>query len=100
MSLDAVPAIGSLADPASTAAAAAAQPATPGVFDALVDSLGSLNSQMLNAEQATTELALGKSDNVHSVMMGAEQTRLAFELMISVRSKVLDAYQELMRMQV
>jgi flagellar hook-basal body complex protein FliE len=32
--------------------------------------------------------------------MGMEQTRLSFELMLAVRNKVLDAYQELMRMQV
>jgi flagellar hook-basal body complex protein FliE len=37
---------------------------------------------------------------MHQAMMSGEQTRLAFDLMLQVRGKVLDAYQELLRMQV
>jgi flagellar hook-basal body complex protein FliE len=39
-------------------------------------------------------------DNLHQAMMAGEQTRLAFDLMLQVRGKILDAYQELLRMQV
>jgi flagellar hook-basal body complex protein FliE len=76
------------------------QPSSPNTFESVLSSVGELNSQLLAREQSVAQLALGKTDNLHQVVMGAEQTRLAFELMLSVRNKVLDAYQELMRMQV
>ena len=39
-------------------------------------------------------------ESLHHTVIGMEQTRLSFELMLAVRNKTLDAYQELMRMQV
>jgi flagellar hook-basal body complex protein FliE len=65
-----------------------------------VSGLRELNSDMIANQNAVADLALGKSDNLHQVMMRSEQTRLDFELMMAVRNKVLEAYQELMRMQV
>ena len=78
-----------------------ASPDTTGVaFDSLVQSLDDLNARMQAGSEATSQLALGKADNLHQIMINGEQTRLQFELMLSVRNKVLEAYQELMRMQV
>jgi flagellar hook-basal body complex protein FliE len=50
--------------------------------------------------QATQDLILGKSDNVHEAMVKSEESKLAFNLMIEVRNKLVDSYKELMRMQV
>lgn len=69
-------------------------------FDAVMQSLDGLNARMQAGAEATAQLALGKADNLHQIMINGEQTRLEFELMLSVRNKVLEAYQELMRMQV
>jgi len=69
-------------------------------FDGLVDSIAGLNDKLNASNEAVHALALGQVDNLHQVMMSGEQTRLAFDLMLQVRSKVLDAYQELLRMQV
>jgi len=50
--------------------------------------------------QATQDLILGKSDNIHEAMVKSEESKLAFNLMIEVRNKLVDSYKELMRMQV
>lgn len=73
---------------------------TDSVFDQLVSQLSEIDAGMKNNASATTELALGQSDNLHQVMIGAERTRLQFELAMSMRNRVLEAYQEIMRMQV
>ena len=69
-------------------------------FSTLVDQLSGLNEQMQANRQAVQAVALGETDNLHQVMMNLERTRLNFDLMLQVRNKILDAYQELMRMQV
>jgi flagellar hook-basal body complex protein FliE len=71
-----------------------------GLFDKLVSSLGEIDAGVERNTQAATELALGQADNLHQVLIGAEQTRLQFELAMSMRNRVLEAYQEIMRMQV
>ena len=99
MTLEALAAL----EPASLAKAAtfgspAAAPDT--AFDTVLNSLDRLNTQMQANDQSIQQLALGGTDNLHQVMMSLERTRLAFELALQVRNKALEAYQELMRMQV
>jgi flagellar hook-basal body complex protein FliE len=69
-------------------------------FDSLVDGIEALNQKLVASTDAVHAMALGQVDNMHQAMMSGEQTRLAFDLMLQVRGKVLDAYQELLRMQV
>jgi flagellar hook-basal body complex protein FliE len=71
-----------------------------GLFDRLVSSLGEIDSGFQAGGRASTELALGQSDNLHQVMIAGERTRMQFELAMSMRNRVLEAYQEIMRMQV
>jgi flagellar hook-basal body complex protein FliE len=79
---------------------AGVQDATGNGFDQLVASLQELNSKLVASQESVGQLALGHTDNLHRVMMNMEQTRLSFELMLAVRNKALEAYQDLMRMQV
>jgi len=72
----------------------------PSAFDALVDQVAGVNQQMQINQQAVQSVALGQTDNLHQVMMNLERTKLNFDLLLQVRNKVLDAYQELMRMQI
>ena len=76
--------------------------AQPGdsLFERLVDSLGEIDSGMKRSREATTEIALGQTDHLHQVLIDAERTRLQFDLAMSMRNRVLEAYQEIMRMQV
>ena len=71
-----------------------------GLFDRLVSSLGEIDGGIEKSGRAATELALGQTDNLHQVLIGGERTRLQFELAMSMRNRVLEAYQEIMRMQV
>jgi len=71
-----------------------------GLFDQLVDALAEIDSNMAANGRAATELALGQSDNLHQVLINSERTRLQFDLAMSMRNRVLEAYQEIMRMQV
>lgn len=70
------------------------------LYQALVDNLEQLNSRLVAGPGALQELALGNVDNLHQLIMNAERTRLQFDLLMSVRNRVLEAYQEIMRMQV
>ena len=80
---------------------ASQSPSAPvGMFDKLCAQLEGLNGQLINAEQSVGKLANGQTENLHQVMIQLEQTKMAFDLMLQVRNKVMDAYQEVMRMQV
>jgi flagellar hook-basal body complex protein FliE len=81
-------------------ARAEAGAATGELYQTLVDSLEQLNSRLVAGPEALQELALGNVDNLHQLVMNAERTRLQFDLLMSVRNRVLEAYQEIMRMQV
>jgi len=78
----------------------AAQPPAPMSFESVLGSVEALNTQLLSSQTATAKLAAGGPESLHHTVMSMEQTWLSFELMLAVRNKVLDAYQELMRMQV
>lgn len=62
-----------------------------------IEKLGQLQAE---AEQQTQKLIAGESVELHRVVMAGEQAALAFELTMSIRNKAVDAYQEVMRMQV
>lgn len=59
-----------------------------------------LNTQMASAEKGVQQLAAGDAASLHDVMIRMEEAKLAFHLAVQVRSRLLDAYQEVMRMQV
>lgn len=98
MSIEAIAAIDA---PFSLQASAALAPQRTGdVFQSLVDAVGNINEQMRTNDKSVQAMALGETGNLHEVMMNLEKTRLTFELALQVRNKTLEAYQELMRMQV
>ena len=71
-----------------------------GFGDALkqaVDSLGQLGKQ---ADASTMKLASGQPIDIHEVMLNTEQASLGFSMALQVRNKLVDAYQEVMRMSV
>ena len=98
MSIEAIAAIDS---PFTFQASAVSAPQRSAeTFTAVLDAVNSLNEQMARNDQAVQAVALGETNNLHQVMMNMEKTRLTFELALQVRNKTLEAYQELMRMQV
>ncbi|MDD3613482.1 MAG: flagellar hook-basal body complex protein FliE [Caldicoprobacterales bacterium] len=66
----------------------------------LKNELSKINELQLKADEASRQLALGETEDIHSVLLAAEEARLAFELAVQVRNKLIESYQELTRMQV
>ncbi|MGI6707449.1 MAG: flagellar hook-basal body complex protein FliE [Clostridia bacterium] len=68
--------------------------------DALKDALEQVNELDRQSRKDNLDLAAGTVDDLHSVMINAEKADLALQLTIQMRNKILDAYNEIMRMQI
>jgi flagellar hook-basal body complex protein FliE len=68
--------------------------------DLLRQSVDQANTMQHQADLAIKELVAGRSKNVHETMLAIERADSSLKLMMQVRNKVLDAYREIMRMQV
>src|ERR1700716_3968485 len=67
---------------------------------ALQQAAGSLGQLGNQADASTLALAKGEPIDVHEVMLNTEQASLGFSMALQVRNKLIDAYQEVMRMSV
>lgn len=67
--------------------------------DFLLDSVSKVNNLQQDANLQIEKLATGQSKNIHETMLAVERAELAFKSMNQVRTKVIDAYKEIMRMQ-
>lgn len=52
------------------------------------------------SDQITNDILMGKSDNLHAMMIAGEKADVALQLTMQIRNKILDAYNEIMRMQI
>jgi flagellar hook-basal body complex protein FliE len=99
MSVDAVSSVIGIAPPSLSPRAAA--PASGADFSKwMVQELNAVNDRVTNAEDSLTQLATGQTGNLHEVMIDLEKARLAFQLAVQVRNKLLEGYQDIMRMQI
>jgi flagellar hook-basal body complex protein FliE len=67
---------------------------------ALKDAVGALGQLGQQADVSTMKLAAGEPIDIHEVMLNTEQASLGFSMAIQVRNKLIDAYQEVMRMSI
>lgn len=63
-------------------------------------SIESVNRKQIEADHAANGLASGQQSNIHEVMIQMEEAEISLRLMVQIRNKVVEAYQEIMRMQV
>lgn len=68
--------------------------------DFLNNALNDVNKLQIESEQLNQAFAMGLNDNIHQVMIASEKADIALQFTIQVRNKVLEAYQEIMRMPV
>ena len=68
--------------------------------DLLAGSIAEVNKLQKDADSAIQRLVTGKSKNLHETMLAVERAEIAFKTMNQIRFKVIDAYREVMRMQV
>ncbi|SPE56890.1 Flagellar hook-basal body complex protein FliE (modular protein) [Verrucomicrobia bacterium] len=59
-----------------------------------------VNAKQAAASQALAGLQSGQNVPLHQTMIAVEEANLSFQLMVEVRNRLLESYQELMRMQV
>jgi flagellar hook-basal body complex protein FliE len=68
--------------------------------DHLTESLKEVNKMQTNADEMAQNISTGRTENLHETMLAITQADLSFNLMVQVRNKVLEAYQDVMRMPV
>ena len=83
------------ATPKSTAA-----PTGSGFADLLKGAVEKVNSMQHEAGRLEDAVAKGENVNIHQAVIAGEKAGLSFKLMMQVRNKMLEAYEEVMRMQV
>ena len=80
----------------------AAQTQSPAVSFAsyLGEMVSKVNTAQLESDKAVQELATCEARGLHEVMIAMEKSSISFQFMSQVRNKVVEAYQEVMRMPV
>jgi flagellar hook-basal body complex protein FliE len=81
---------------------------TVGAARSSTDSFGSIlgqvvqdvNQKQIDAANTVNGMLSGQSVNLHQAVIAMEEASVSFQLMVEVRNKLLESYQELMRMQV
>ncbi len=69
-------------------------------FDTALSGLESTNQLQKEADSMSIDFALGRIDNVADVMIAQEKASVAMQYTVQLRNKLLDAYNEIMRIQV
>lgn len=68
--------------------------------DVLKSYLNQTNDMQLDADAAIQDLITGKNTDIHSVMITTEEAKQSLELAVEIRNKLVDAYQEIMKMSI
>lgn len=75
--------------------------APTGGFGQMLDGLvGTVEAKNSAASELTRKVLLGDSDQLHQSVIAMQEASVAFSMMVEVRNKLVESYQELMRMQV
>ncbi|QBG47378.1 flagellar hook-basal body complex protein FliE [Verrucomicrobia bacterium S94] len=82
---------------------AAEHPVSPaggqGFGDLLTDLVNKVDGMQKAADASVSDVVSGKVTDVHQVAVKVQEAGVAFDLMLGVRNRLMDAYQELMKMQ-
>lgn len=68
--------------------------------NSLKEAIDQINEAQVNSSKITAGFINGKVDNLHDVMIAAQKASVTRTAAIEVRNKVIEAYKEIMRMQV
>jgi len=70
-----------------------------GFGDILQESIQAVNQKAQEAQTLTEGLVSGQHSNIHETMIAMEESGVSFRMLAKVQGKVVDAYRELMRLQ-
>lgn len=100
----AIPPIGSNTIPSIQKIDSAQKPSasnsTQQISQSFEDMLTSLNQSQQQSDNLMEQLARGEDVDLHTVMIGLEENNVNFNVAIGIRDKLVEAYREIMRMQV
>jgi flagellar hook-basal body complex protein FliE len=74
--------------------------AIEGVGESFSSILNGLNESQLNTDSLVQQMAAGEDVDLHEVMIALEENDINFKVAMGIRDKLVDAYREVMRMQV
>jgi flagellar hook-basal body complex protein FliE len=94
------PNVAGLAGPEGPAKAPSSEKGAGSFASVLKSSLTEVNQMQQKADAAISALATGDKVSLHDTMIAMEQADVSFRLMMQVRNKIVEAYQEILRMQV
>lgn len=75
-------------------------PDSTGFSGMVSQGLQKVNDRLIGSEVDLQRLAAGDVSSLNQIMVRLEESRLSFQLMLQVRNRLLESYQDLMRMQV
>ena len=84
----------------ANAANAVSSPSATSFSSMLNEAMTTISSTESTASNESMALLTGDSANIHNVVLAAEKAEVALQLTLQIRNKVLDAYSEIMRMQI
>ncbi len=99
MNIGAVRGLGSI-DPRLAYAGQAAPASGSGFGAQLQQAIRAVDDRLVQRDEIVADMVRGETVEVHEIMTAAQEAQLSFELMLEVRNKLLEAYQEIMRMQI
>jgi flagellar hook-basal body complex protein FliE len=77
-----------------------ASSSTKQITKSFEDMLSALNQSQQNSDNLVEQLARGEDVDLHTVMIGLEENNVNFNVALGIRDKLVEAYREVMRMQV
>lgn len=70
-------------------------------FSQMLDGLvATVDAKQSTAQSMTRKVLMGDTDQLHQSVIAMQEAGVAFSMMVEVRNKLVESYQELMRMQV
>lgn len=101
MPIHGLPAVGGAAWQAQLPTSSPTKGATGASFsDTLRDAMDSVNESQIHADDKLAELAAGQTPDLHGTMIALQEADITLRAMVSFRDKVVDAYQQVMNMQI
>lgn len=70
------------------------------ILDSMLNAVDETNTLQNQAEAAAIEFALGESDNTHDLLIAQTKANTALQYTVAVRDKLIEAYQQIMQMQI
>ena len=70
------------------------------MLDSVMNLVNDTNSQIQAAHKEEVAFSLGETDNTHDLMIAKQKANIALQYTVAVRDRVLEAYQQIMQMQI